>query len=306
MSILLDRESRVIVQGITGRLAAFHTARMLEYGTRIVAGVTPGRGGEELHGIPIYDSVADALAEHPADVSAILVPPAHAADAIFEAADAGIPLLVCMVEGIPVRDMMLVRRRLRESRTLLLGPNSPGIISPGRSLCGYMPAQIFTPGPVGVVSRSGTFSYLVARHLTQAGLGQTTCVGIGGDPITGVGYPDILARFEADPETEVIVLIGEIGRTAEEEAAEYIRSHVTKPVVAIVLGATAPPGRQMGHAGAIIANGRGTYESKVRALEAAGVRVARSAAEVPGLVRQALAGSRRPAGITGARGSVSS
>lgn len=280
MSILVDENTRVIFQGMTGKFGTYHSQLMLEYGTRIVAGVTPGRGGSQVNGIPVYDSVREVLAEHHADAVITMVPAPFVKDALFEAIDAGIKLIVCLVEGVPVHDMMLVSRKIAGTGCVVIGPNSPGIVSPGKALLGFMPGYIYKPGRVGIVSRSGTFSYQVATTLSNIGFGQSTCVGIGGDPITGVSLVDILKFFESDPGTDAIVLVGEIGRTSEEEAAEYIKEAVKKPVVAIILGQTAPPGKQMGHAGAIITAGRGTYESKVNALKAAGVPVARTANEV--------------------------
>ncbi len=290
MSILIDENTRVIVQGITGNFGRFHSLLLMEYGTKIVAGVTPGRGGSVECGVPVYDSVAEAVERHRANAAAMFVPAPFVKDAIFESIEAGLELIVCLVEGVPVHDMMMVKKRLEGTRTILLGPNCPGLISPGKSLIGFMPGYIYRPGSVGIVSRSGTFSYQVADAVSRAGYGQSTCVGIGGDPISGISFVEVLERFERDPETEVIVLIGEIGRQAEEEAAEYIRHHVRKPVVGIILGRTAPPDKQMGHAGAIVSAGRGSYESKVRALEAAGVRMALTAGEVARLVGEALRG----------------
>lgn len=290
MSILVDRHTRVVIQGITGKFGSYHSQLMKEYGTNIVAGVTPGKGGSVVNGIPVYDSLKEARDEQGAEVAAVLVPAPFVKDAVFEAADADLRLVVCLVEGVPVRDTMIVKRRLREGGTIMIGPNSPGIITPGETLIGFMPGHVYMPGPVGIVSRSGTFSYQVADELTKLGVGQSTCLGIGGDPISGVSFADILALFEGDPKTEVIVLIGEIGRTAEEEAAAYIRDHVSKPVVAMILGATAPPGKQMGHAGAIVTAGRGTYESKVQAMQEAGVPVARTATHAAAMVRDILAG----------------
>jgi succinyl-CoA synthetase alpha subunit len=290
LSILVDRDTRVIVQGITGRFGSYHSLAMSEYGTRVVAGVTPGRGGEEVAGIPVYDSIAEAREERGGDAVVVLVPAPFVKDAVFEALDCGTPLVVCLVEGVPVKDTMLMKRRLGETGVLMVGPNSPGLISPGKSLVGFMPAAIYMPGPVGIVSRSGTFSYQVADALTRIGIGQSTCVGIGGDPISGISFGEVLGLFEQDPETELIVLVGEIGRTAEEEAAAYIRQHVTKPVVSLILGATAPPDKQMGHAGAIVTAGRGTHESKLRAMLEAGIPVARTATELAGMVRDRLTG----------------
>ena len=291
MSILVNKDTRVICQGITGKLGSFATGQMMRYGTKVVAGVTPGKGGAELNGVPVYDTVREAVKYHPADASITFVPPPFVREAIFEALEAGIKLVVVAVERMPVKDMMIVRQVLRQSDAVLLGPNSPGIITAEECSIGYFPGDVYRKGPVGIVSRSGTFSYQVADYITKAGLGETTALGIGGDPITGVSFIDILRLFEADPETKVIVLIGEIGRTSEEQAAEYIQSDVSKPVVGIIAGRTAPPGKTMGHAGAIITGGRGSYDSKVKALERAGVPVAKTAKEVATLVRQALKGS---------------
>ncbi|MFO7773120.1 MAG: succinate--CoA ligase subunit alpha [Dehalococcoidia bacterium] len=288
MSILVNKDTRVICQGITGRLGSFATGRMIEYGTRVVAGVTPGKGGTDLNGVPVYDTVREAVRDHPADATITFVPPPFVKEAIFEALEAGIKFIVVAVERVPVKDMMVVFQALKRSDAVLLGPNTPGIITADECSIGYFPGDVYRKGPVGIVSRSGTFSYQVADYITKAGLGETTALGIGGDPITGVGFIDILKLYEADPETKVIVLIGEIGRTCEEQAAEYIESEVSKPVVAIVGGRTAPPGKTMGHAGAIITGGRGSYESKVRALAKAGVPVARTAKEVATLARKAL------------------
>jgi len=292
MSILVDENTRVIFQGMTGKFGSYHSRLMMEYGTNIVAGVTPGRGGAEANGVPVYDSFKAALAEHSANAAITMMPAPFVKDAVFEAIDAGIKLIVCLVEGVPVHDMMLVRKKLAGADCVMIGPNSPGLVSPGKALLGFMPGSIYSPGPVGLVSRSGTFSYQVATALSQAGIGQTTCAGIGGDPITGISFVDILSRFEADPDTEGIVLVGEIGRTSEEEAAEYIGRAVTKPVAAIILGETAPPGKQMGHAGAIITAGRGTYESKHNAFKSVGVPVAHTAKEVAVLMADLLSKSK--------------
>ena len=288
MSILANKDTRVISQGITGRLGSFATGRMMEYGTKVVAGVTPGKGGTELDGVPVYDTVREAVREHPADATITFVPPPFVKEAIFEALEVGIKLIVVAVERMPVKDMMMVHQALEQTDTVLLGPNSPGIITADECSIGYFPGDVYRKGPVGIVSRSGTFSYQVADYITKAGLGETTALGLGGDPITGVSFIDILKLYEADPETKVIVLIGEIGRTSEEQAAEYIQSEVSKPVVAIIAGRTAPAGKTMGHAGAIITGGRGSYESKVNALEKAGIPVARTAKEVATLAKQAL------------------
>lgn len=291
MSILANKDTRVISQGITGRLGSFATGRMMEYGTKVVAGVTPGKGGTELDGVPVYDTVREAVREHPADATITFVPPPFVKEAIFEALEVGIKLIVVAVERMPVKDMMMVHQALEQTDTVLLGPNSPGIITADECSIGYFPGDVYHKGPVGIVSRSGTFSYQVADYITKAGLGETTALGLGGDPITGVSFIDILKLYEADPETKVIVLIGEIGRTSEEQAAEYIQSEVSKPVVAIVAGRTAPPGKTMGHAGAIITGGRGSYDSKVNALEKVGIPVARTAKEVATLAKQALGSS---------------
>lgn len=288
MSILANKDTRVIAQGITGRLGSFATGRMIEYGTKVVAGVTPGKGGTESNGVPVYDTVREAVTDHPADATITFVPPPFVKEAIFEALEVGIKLIVVAVERMPVKDMMIVRQALRQTDTVLLGPNSPGIITADECSIGYFPGDVYRQGPVGIVSRSGTFSYQVADYITKAGLGETTALGLGGDPITGVSFIDILKLYEADPETKMIVLIGEIGRTSEEQAAEYIQSEVSKPVVAIIAGRTAPSGKTMGHAGAIITGGRGSYDSKVKALEKAGVPVVRTAKEVATVAKQAL------------------
>jgi len=274
MSILIDKNTRLVVQGITGREGAFHTGRMIAYGTNVVAGMTPGKGGERVHGVPVFNSVAEAVHQTGANTSVIYVPARFAADAIYEAADAGIAVIVCITEGIPVLDMIEVRAYLDEKDIRLVGPNCPGVISPGQSSVGIIPGDIVTPGPVGLVSRSGTLTYEVMYALTERNLGQTTCVGIGGDPINGTSFIDCLALFEQDPDTEQIVLIGEIGGTDEEQAARFISEHVTKPVTAFVAGRTAPPGKRMGHAGAIIQGGTGTAPEKIEALQAVGVTVA--------------------------------
>lgn len=280
MSILIDADSRVLVQGITGREGAFHTRQMLDYRTRVVAGVTPGRGGESVEGVPVFDTVRQAVAATGAHVSVIYVPAPFAPDALYEAADAGIGLIVCITEGIPILDMIRVRAYLDQRGVRLIGPNCPGLISPGRSKVGIIPGNICAPGPVGLVSRSGTLTYEVVYELTRVGIGQSTVVGIGGDPILGSDFIDILKLFEADPETRAVVLIGEIGGNDEERAAEFIAAQVSKPVVAFVAGRTAPAGKRMGHAGAIISGGSGTAAEKIAALERAGVPVARHPAEV--------------------------
>jgi succinyl-CoA synthetase alpha subunit len=288
MAVLVDASTRLLVQGITGREGSFHTQQMIEYGTTVVAGVTPGAGEREVHGVPVFDTVAEAVAATQPNVSFVAVPAPFAPDAILEAADAGIPLIVCITEGIPVLEMVRVYHAVRARGVRLVGPNCPGVISPGKAKVGIMPGFIHTPGPVGIVSRSGTLTYEVVWALTRAGIGQSTAVGIGGDPVIGTSFVDVLQAFQDDPETQVIVLIGEIGGADEEAAAEYIRAHVTKPVVGFIAGRTAPPGRRMGHAGAIISGGRGTAAEKIAALEAAGVPVAERPAQVADLVRQVL------------------
>ena len=280
MSVLVGKHTRVVTQGITGATGQLHTKACKEYGTQMVAGVTPGKGGSSFEGIPIFDTVARAVAETGADASVIYVPPPFAADAILEAADAGVKLVVCITEGIPVLDMMRVKRVLEGQPVRLIGPNCPGIITPGQCKIGIMPGYIHQPGHVGVVSRSGTLTYEAVFQLTQLGHGQSTCIGIGGDPINGTSFVDALRLFQDNPDTEAVIVIGEIGGTAEEQAAAFIRDHMDKPVVAFVAGQTAPKGRRMGHAGAIIAGGRGTAADKIAAFEAAGVRVARNPAEM--------------------------
>jgi succinyl-CoA synthetase alpha subunit len=280
MSVLVNKKTRVVTQGITGATGQLHTKACKEYGTQMVAGVTPGKGGSSFEGIPIFDTVAQSVAATGADASVIYVPPPFAADAIMEAADAGVPLIVCITEGIPVLDMMRVKRFLEGRPVRLIGPNCPGIITPGECKIGIMPGYIHKPGRIGVVSRSGTLTYEAVFQLTQLGQGQSTCIGIGGDPINGTNFVDALRLFQNDPNTDAVIVIGEIGGTAEEQAAEFIRDHMTKPVVAFVAGQTAPKGRRMGHAGAIIAGGRGTAADKIAAFEAAGVRIARNPAEM--------------------------
>ena len=293
MSVLVGEGTRVLVQGITGNEGRFHTQRMLEYGTNVVAGVTPGKGGQEAEGVPVFDTVSEAVGASGANASTLFVPPAFAADAILEAAEAGIELIVCLTEGIPTHDMIDVRAYLDRRETLLIGPNTPGVISPGTCKLGVMAGYIHKPGPIGILSRSGTLTYEVVHQLTELEIGQSTCVGIGGDPIGGLSFAELLPMFEKDPDTEGIVLIGEIGGSAEEEAAAAIAESVTKPVVAFVAGRTAPPGRRMGHAGAIITGGSGTAEAKIAALREAGVHVAESPAEIGARAAEAI--GRRPA-----------
>ncbi len=288
MSILIDEKTRVVVQGITGRDGSFHARLMAEYGTKVVAGVTPGKGGSLANGVPVFDTVRAAVEATGANTSVIYVPASAAAEAITEAALAGVSLVVAITEGIPTLDMVRVAAHLKTTGARLLGPNCPGLISPGKSKVGILPGQIATPGPVGLVSRSGTLTYEVVWNLTRSGLGQTTCVGIGGDPIIGTNFLDALELFEKDSDTRAIVVIGEIGGTDEEEAARFAAAHVGKPVVAFVAGRTAPPGKRMGHAGAIISGGTGTAAEKVAAFQAAGIPVATVPSEIPGLIAKAL------------------
>ena len=290
MSILVDSNTRLLVQGITGREGSFHTEQMVEYGTNVVGGVTPGGKGKSVAGAPVFDTVAEAVAAVQPNVSIIYVPAKFAPDAIYEAVDGGITFVICITEGIPVMDMVPAYAYVKSKGARLLGPNCPGIITPGQAKVGIMPGFIHTPGPIGLVSRSGTLTYEVVDALTRAGLGQTTAIGIGGDPIIGTSFVDALELFQADDETQAIVMIGEIGGTDEEDAAAFISGNVTKPVVGFIAGQTAPPGKRMGHAGAIISGGAGTAEGKITALQAAGVQVANRPSEVPGLVRAALGG----------------
>ena len=289
MSIFVDKGTKLVVQGITGRDGAFHTKQMLAYGTKVVAGVTPGKGGQRFENtVPIFNTVAEAVAATGADVSVIYVPSKFAADAVFEAADAGVRLVVCISEGVPVLDMTRVMPYLHEKNVRLIGPNCPGLISPGQAKVGIIPGQICAEGPVGVVSRSGTLTYEVVYQLTRAGIGQTTCVGIGGDPIIGTNFIDCLAAFQSDPATKAIVMIGEIGGTDEQNAAAYVKERVTKPVVGFIAGQTAPPGRRMGHAGAIISGSSGTAAEKIAAFEHAGIAVMKRPADVVPLVKERL------------------
>ncbi len=288
MSILVDEKTKVIVQGITGRDGSFHAKTMIDYGTKVVAGATPGKGGSECVGVPVFDSVKEARDATGANASIAYVPYSFAADAVHEAFDAGIQLVVCITEGIPTSDVMRIYGKMKTLGVRMIGPNCPGIISPGKCKVGIMPAQIHTRGNVGVVSRSGTLTYEVVNQLTKAGLGQSTCIGIGGDPIIGTNFIDALKLFQADPETKAIVLIGEIGGTDEEEAAEFIKSEITKPVVGFVAGQTAPPGKRMGHAGAIVSGGTGTAAEKVAAFKKCGIAVADIPSQISGLVASLL------------------
>ncbi|MEA3239663.1 MAG: succinate--CoA ligase subunit alpha [Candidatus Bipolaricaulota bacterium] len=280
MSILVDENTRVLVQGITGREGGFHTEQMLAYGTNVVSGVTPGKGGQSVHGVPVFDTVAEAMDKTEANAAMIFVPPRFAAEAILEAAEGGIELIICLTEGIPVNDMVLVRRYLDIHGTKLIGPNTPGIISPGKAKLGLMAGYIHRKGSVAVMSRSGTLTYEAVNQLSQGGIGQSTCIGIGGDPIIGLSFIDLLALFEEDQQTEAVVLIGEIGGNAEEQAARYIADKFTKPVVSFIAGRTAPPGRRMGHAGAIVTGGMGTATAKIAALNEVGVTVVESPAQI--------------------------
>ncbi|MEJ7902231.1 MAG: succinate--CoA ligase subunit alpha [Thermomicrobiales bacterium] len=289
MSILVGKETRLLVQGITGREGSFHTTQMMEYGTNVVAGVTPGKQGEQVAGVPVFDTVENAVAQTGANTSIIYVPAKFALDAIYEAVDAGIGLVICITEGVPVNDMVPVYAYVKANGARLIGPNCPGLITPGEAKVGIMPGFIHEPGKVGLVSRSGTLTYEVVDALTKAGLGQSSAVGIGGDPVIGTSFVDVLRLFQDDPDTEAIVMIGEIGGSDEEDAAAFIKDHVTKPVASFIAGQTAPPGKRMGHAGAIISGGSGTAADKVKALEAAGVRVAQSPSQVPALLKEAIA-----------------
>lgn len=286
MSIFVDKNTRLLVQGITGREGQFHTRQCVAYGTRVVAGVTPGKGGQKMDDIPVFNTVKEAMEETGANCSMVFVPPPFAADAIMESADSGIPLVVAITEGIPVLDMMKVKNLLNISETRLIGPNCPGIITPDECKVGIMPAPIHMPGPVGVISRSGTLTYEVVYQLSLQNIGQTTCIGVGGDPITGTSFIDCLKAFQEDPDTKGIVMVGEIGGTAEEEASDFIVKHVTKPVVGFIAGLTAPPGRRMGHAGAIISGGSGTAQAKIDVMKAAGIRVVENLGEFGAMCKE--------------------
>ena len=293
MSILINENTRLIVQGITGKQGTFHTEQMLAYGTKVVGGVTPGKSGQTVLGVPVFDTVKEAKEATGANASIIYVPPKFAADSIFEAIDAEMPLVVCITEGIPVLDMARVKNYLVGKKTVLVGPNCPGLISPGKCKAGILPGYIHTPGHVGVISRSGTLTYEAVNQLTQRGIGQSTAIGIGGDPIRGLGFVDVLRMFEEDPDTYAIVMIGEIGGSGEEEAAEFIKNHMTKPVAAFISGQTAPKGKRMGHAGAIISGGKGTAAGKIAALTEAGVIVA----PTPDVIGEALVTAAKNAGV---------
>ncbi len=292
MSIIVDQHSKVLIQGITGNEGAFHTRQMLDYGTNIVAGVTPGRGSQKFEDIPIFNTVKAAVNETGANASAIFVPPAFAADAILEAVEAGIEVVVCLTEGIPTIDMISVRQYMKDKKTVLIGPNTPGIISPGKCKIGVMAGYIHKKGNIGIISRSGTLTYEVVDQLTKLGIGQSTCIGIGGDPIIGLKFVDILEMFENDKDTYAVVLIGEIGGRAEEQAAAYFKEYMKKPVVAFIAGVTAPPGRRMGHAGAIISGGVGDAATKINTLERAGITVVKSPAEIGRTVATIISNSR--------------
>lgn len=283
MSILINESTRLIVQGITGRDGSFHTKKMLEYGTKVVGGTTPGKGGTDILGVPVFNTVADAVKATQANTSIIFVPARFAADAIMEAADAGIELIICISEGVPTLDVVKAHRFVQMKGAMLIGPNCPGLMSPEKSLVGILPGQIFKKGNIGVISRSGTLTYEVVYHLTANGMGQSSAIGMGGDPVVGLYFRELLEMLQNDPDTDAIVMIGEIGGNAEEQAAEYIKKHVTKPVVGFIAGQSAPPGKQMGHAGAIISSGSGTAAEKIAALEAAGVQVAKEPSEIPGI-----------------------
>jgi succinyl-CoA synthetase alpha subunit len=288
MSILINENTNVLVQGITGRDGSFHARTVIKDGTKVVAGVTPGKGGQKMDDVPVYNNVADALKEHRIDATVIFVPPKFANGAVIEAADAGIPLIICITEGVPVNEMLDTYHYVRGKGLTLIGPNCPGVISPGKSKIGIMPLKIHKEGNIGVISRSGTLTYEVVHALTTNGMGQSTCVGIGGDPIVGSSFIDLLKRFNEDPDTAAVVMIGEIGGEDEEAAAEWIKNNMKKPVAGFISGRTAPPGKRMGHAGAIISGGKGTPDAKVKALEAAGVKVASTPSEIPGILKEKL------------------
>lgn len=288
MSILINESTRLIVQGITGRDGSFHTKKMLEYGTKVVGGTTPGKGGTDILGVPVFNTVADAVKATQANTSIIFVPARFAADAIMEAADAGITLIICISEGVPTLDVVKAHRFVQMKGAMLIGPNCPGLMSPEKSLVGILPGQIFKKGNIGVISRSGTLTYEVVYHLTANGMGQSSAIGMGGDPVVGLYFRELLEMLQNDPDTDAIVMIGEIGGNAEEQAAEYIKKHVTKPVVGFIAGQSAPPGKQMGHAGAIISSGSGTAAEKIAALEAAGVQVAKEPSEIPNILKEKL------------------
>lgn len=287
MSILIDKSTRLIVQGITGRDGLFHARKMKEYGTNVVGGTSPGKGGTDANGIPVFNTMYEAVEQTQANTSIIFVPARFAADAIMEAADAGIQLIVCIAEGIPTLDVIKAHQFIKQKGAILVGPNCPGLISPGKSMVGILPGQVFQKGNVGVISRSGTLTYEIVYHLTANGMGQSTAIGIGGDPVVGLHFRELLEMFQNDTETEAIVLIGEIGGNAEEQAAEYIRNHLTKPVVAFIAGQSAPLGKQMGHAGAIISGTSGSAKEKIEALEAAGIQVAQEPSDIPALLKAA-------------------
>ncbi len=288
MSILINKDTKLIVQGITGRDGAFHTSKMKAYGTKLVGGISPGKAGQQVEGVPVFNTVEDAVKATGANASVIFVPAPFAADAILEASYAGIELVVCITENVPVQDMIRVMPVLKQNNTKLIGANCPGLITPGECLIGILPGMIFKPGNIGLISRSGTLTYEVVNMLTESGLGQTTCVGIGGDSVSGLYFIDLLEMYENDPKTEAVVVIGEIGGDAEEQAARFIKEKMTKPVVAFIAGQSAPPGKRMGHAGAIISSGSGTAEEKIKAFNAAGVPVAKEPNEIPGLIKEKL------------------